>query len=323
MKRFRIFAAVVCTVSAMVASNAQSQTYPSKPVRLVVGYAAGGGTDVIARILASALTPGWGQQILVENKAGASGMLAAEQVVRAAPDGYTLLLGYTPEVSINKLVFSRMAYDPLVDLLPIALVASAPLFLVTGPKYPVGSAKELLARSKDAVPLSYGSPGTGGQQHLAGELFQIQTGIKTLHVPYKGAAPAVNDLLGGQLDMFFSTPPVILSHIRAGKLKPLFVTSAQRDPVMPEVPSAAEVGLPGFEISNWFGLFGPKGMDPALVQKIAADVQTALADKAVAKRLEDQGLGVKFMNPADLKVFIGLEMKKYGEIIELSGMPKQ
>ncbi len=326
MNRLVHLAAGLLTAAITSTAGAQQvagQPYPNKPVKLLVGYAAGGGTDVIARIVAQALTARWGQQVIVENKAGASGMLAAEQTVRSAADGYTLLLAYTPEVSINKYVFKQMSYDPLADLQPVALVADAPLFLVSGPKLPVQSMKELLARGKDAVPLSYGSPGIGGQQHLAGELLQIQGHVKTLHVPYRGAAPAVNDLLGGQLDMFFSSPPVILQHVRAGKLKPLFVTSPNRSALMPDVPSAREVGLPEFDISNWFGVFAPRAVDAAIVQKIEGDVRAVLADPAIIKRLDDQGLTARFMSAADMRGFIQTEMRKYGEIIDKSGMPKQ
>jgi tripartite-type tricarboxylate transporter receptor subunit TctC len=297
--------------------------YPGKPVRLLVGYAAGGGTDVIARIVAQALTTRWGQQVIVENKAGASGMIAAESAARSPADGYTLLLAYTPEVSINKLIFKQMSYDPLNDLQPVALVAQAPLFLVAGPKLPVTSMKELLARGKSAAPLTYGSPGTGGQQHLAGELLQLQAHVRTLHVPYKGAAPAVNDLLGGQIDMFFSSPPVILAHVRAGKLKPLFVTSPQRSALMPEVASAREVGLPEFDISNWFGVFAPKGMDATLLHRIESDLKGVLADPGVVKRLEEQGLSARFMTASELRAFVGTEMNKYAEIIDKSGVAKQ
>lgn len=183
--------------------------------------------------------------------------------------------------------------------------------------------KELLARGKDAVPVAYGSPGIGGQQHLAGELLQLQGNIKTLHVPYRGAAPAVNDMLGGQLDLFFSTPPVILQHVRAGKLTPLFVTSPKRSPLMPDVPSAPEVGLPQFDISNWFGVFAPKGVDAAIVQKVEADLKGVLADPAVVKRFDEQGLTTHFMSAADLRGYVQTEMRKYGEIIDKSGMPKQ
>jgi len=312
-------------ISSILSPSAVSQniTNPHKPIKLLVGYAPGGATDILARILNVPLTTRFGQQVIIENKSGASGMIAADIVAKSAPDGNTLLLGYTPEVAINKLVFKQMTYDPLLDLEPIALIAEAPLFLVVGTKLPIKSAKELLALKKNSTPLTYGSPGTGGQQHLVGELFQIQTGIKTLHIPYRGAAPVLIDLLGGQLDMFFSSPPVILSQIKAGKLTPIFVTSNQRSPILPDVPSATEIGLPRFEVSNWFGLFAPKGVDPILVDKISNDIKAVLVEQLVISKLYDNGLEPRFMNSKELKIFIASEMNKYSEIINKSGIDKQ
>ena len=181
---------------------------------------------------------------MVENKPGASGMLAAEQVVRAKPDGYTLLLGYTPEVSLNKLVFKKMRYDPIADLTPIILTAEAPLVLVAGPKLSVATMQELLAQKNSRQPLTYGSPGTGGQQHLAGEMLARSTGLALTHVPYKGTALAVNDLLGGHIDLFFGTAPPLLPHIRAGKLRPIAVAGNAREKLLPDVPTVVELGHP-------------------------------------------------------------------------------
>ena len=302
---------------------AQNNAYPNKPIKLLVGYAPGGATDILARILSIPLSAKFGQQIIIDNKSGASGMIAADLVAKSSADGYTLLLGYTPEVAINKLIFKQMTYDPLLDLEPIALIAEAPLFLVVGKKLPITSAKELLALPKNSIPLTYGSPGTGGQQHLVGELFQMQTGIKTLHIPYRGAAPVLNDLLSGQLDMFFSSPPVILGQIKAGNLTPIFVTSNQRSQILPEVPSASEIGLPGFEVSNWFGLFAPKGIDPLIAEKMSNDIKAVLTDKLIIKKLYDNGLTPKFMNSKDFKVFIASEMNKYSDIIIKAGIDKQ
>lgn len=322
MKNLQRLTMVLGLAGALLApAHAQTAAYPAKAVTMTVGYAPGGATDVIARIVAQALSARWKQQVVVENKSGAGGMIGAERVVRAPADGHVLLLAYTPEVSINKLIYKQMSYDPGTDLTPIALVSSANLFLVSGPKLPVSSVKELLERKGQNV--TYGSPGTGGQQHLAGEYFQLQTGMPLTHVPYKGAAPAVTDLVGGQIDIFFSTPPVILPHIKSGRLKPLMVTSMQRDPLMPDVPSAKEMGLQDFEIANWFGLYGPKGMDPALVEKISADMAVVLKDPVVLKRLEDSGLSARYLNPQQLGAFMQAEMKKYGDIITRSNVQKQ
>ena len=287
---------------------------------LLVGYAPGGATDIIARTLAANLTSKWGQQVVVENKPGASGMLAAEQVVRATPDGYTLLLGYTPEVSLNKLVFKKMRYDPITDLTPVALAAEAPLVLVAGPKLPVSKMQELLALKNSPQPLTFGSPGTGGQQHLAGELLARSTGLSMTHVPYRGTALAINDLLGGHIDLFFGTTPPLLPHIRAGKLRPIAVAGNAREKLLPDVPTMVELGLPRLQLTNWFGVFAPKAMPDPILEKITADVMQALADPKVVKALEDQGLSVTPMRGAALKNFIDAEMKKYQAIVTETGV---
>lgn len=294
--------------------------YPEKQVTLLVGYAPGGSTDIIARTLAANLTSKWGHQVVVENKSGASGMLAAEQVARANPDGYTLLLGYTPEVSMNKLVFKKMRYDPITDLTPVALAAAAPLVLVAGPKLPISTMQELLALKNSRQPLTYGSPGTGGQQHLAGELLARSTGIAFTHVPYKGTSLAINDLLGGHIDLFFATTPPLLPHIRAGKLRPIAIAGNAREKLLPDVPTVVELGLPGLQLTNWFGVFGPKAMSGPILDKITSDVMQALADPKVVQTLEAQGLSVTPLQGAAFRDFIGAEMKKYQAIVTETGV---
>ena len=319
----KIVAWVVLAVGCCTPFVAVSADFPSKPVTIVVGYAPGGATDVTARILAKSLAKRWKQSVVVENRSGASGMIGAEYVARAANDGYVLLLGYTPEVSINALIYKTMSYDPRTDLSPIALVSSAHLFLVSGPKLPVDSFNALMKNKGRDMPITFGSPGIGGQQHLAGEFLELQTGLQMMHIPYKGASPAVADLLGGQFDVFFSTPPVILPHIRAGRLKPIMVTSNERDPLMPDVPSAREVGLENFEIANWFGFFGPKEMDPAVTEKISADTALVLEESEVRAQLETNGLTATYMNASALKTYLSEEMDKYGGIIARSGIEQQ
>ena len=294
--------------------------YPEKQVTLLVGYAPGGATDIIARTLATNLSSKWGQTVVVENKSGASGMLAAEQVVRAKPDGYTLLLGYTPEVSLNKLVFKKMRYDPIADLTPIVLAAEAPLVLVAGPKLSVGTMQELLAQKNSRQPLTYGSPGTGGQQHLAGEMLARSTGLALTHVPYKGTALAINDLLGGHIDLFFGTAPPLLPHIRAGKLRPIAVAGNAREKLLPDVPTVVELGIPRLQLTNWFGLFAPKGVPEAVLDQITNDVAQALADAKVVKTLEEQGLSIKALRGAAFREFIDSEMKKYQAIVTETGV---
>ena len=294
--------------------------YPERQVTLLVGYAPGGATDIIARTLATNLSSKWGQTVVVENKPGASGMLAAEQVVRAKPDGYTLLLGYTPEVSLNKLVFKKMRYDPIADLTPIILTAEAPLVLVAGPKLSVATMQDLLAQKNSRQPLTYGSPGTGGQQHLAGEMLARSTGLALTHVPYKGTALAVNDLLGGHIDLFFGTAPPLLPHIRAGKLRPIAVAGNAREKLLPDVPTVVELGIPRLQLTNWFGVFAPKGVSEAVLDQITNDVAQALADTKVVKTLEEQGLSIKPLRGAAFRDFIDSEMKKYQAIVTETGV---
>lgn len=319
----RFIACHAVSAVLMLFSSAVMAAYPDKPVKLLVGYAPGGSTDIVARLLATHLTAKWGQSVVVENKPGASGMIAGELAVRASPDGYTLLLGYTPEVSLNKLVFKDMRYDPITDLMPVALAASAPLVLVSGPKLPVGSMRELLAQKAAGRTIAYGSPGIGGQQHLAGEMLGRQSGMPLTHVPYRGTSLAVSDLLGGQIDLFFATTPPLLPHIRAGKLKPLAVAGPTREKLLPNVPTTTELGMPRLQLTNWFGVFAPKALPAALAGKISADVVEALASDGMIKSLEEQGLTPTPLQSAAFRSFIGDEMKKYQTIVSEVGLKAQ
>lgn len=317
--RLFLLSALFAVTALSLGSNVFA-AYPDKPVKLLVGYGPGGATDIIARVLSKYLSDKWGQAVVVENKPGASGMIAANDVVRAAPDGYTLLLGYTPEVSINKLVFSSMRYDPLSDLTPVVLAAEAPLVLAVGAKLPVKSLKELLEKGQGAIPLSYGSPGVGGQQHMAGEMLGGATKMALTHVPYKGTGPAVAALVGGQIDMFFATTPPLLGQIRAGKVTPLAIAGSAREKLLPDVPTFVELGFPAIQLTNWFGVFGPKNISAPVLNKITADVTAALRDPAVVKLLEDQGLTPRPIAGAEFAKFIASEMSKYAPIIKAANI---
>ena len=304
------------TITTLITAPQAVAAYPDKPVKLLVGYGPGGATDIIARVLSKYLSDKWGQAVVVENKPGASGMIAANDVVRANPDGYTLLLGYTPEVSINQLVFTNMRYDPIKDLTPISLAADAPLVLAVGAKLPVKSLKEILDKGKGATPLTYGSPGVGGQQHMAGELLGGATKISLSHIPYKGTGPAVAALVGGQIDLFFATTPPLLGQIRAGKVTPIAVAGSQREKLLPDVPTFVELGYPSIQLTNWFGVFGPKNLPAPVLNKITTDVTAALKDPAVVKQLEDQGLTPRPISGAAFSKLIASEMSKYAPIIK-------
>lgn len=314
--RRRLHGAIAATLAALALPAFAA--YPDKPVKFLVGYAPGGSTDIVARALGAYLGSKWGQQVVVENKPGASGMIAAEQVVRAQPDGYTLLLAYTPEVSINKLVFKNMRYDPVADLTPVALAAEAPLVLAAGPKLKAANFAELMTHK--SVQLTYGSPGTGGQQHMAGDMLGRLTGLQMVHVPYRGTGPAVADLVGGQIDIFFATTPPLLPHIQAGKLKPLAVAGARREKLLPDVPTTVELGHPKLQLTNWFGLFAPRGMPAPVLDQLSQDVQHALKDPKLVKQLEDQGLTVNPLAGPAFANFIDAEMKKYAEIVRQTGI---
>ena len=304
------------TITTLITAPQAVAAYPDKPVKLLVGYGPGGATDIIARVLSKYLSDKWGQAVVVENKPGASGMIAANDVVRANPDGYTLLLGYTPEVSINQLVFTNMRYDPIKDLTPISLAADAPLVLAVGAKLPVKSLKEILDKGKGATPLTYGSPGVGGQQHMAGELLGGATKISLSHIPYKGTGPAVAALVGGQIDLFFATTPPLLGQIRAGKVTPIAVAGSQREKLLPDVPTFVELGYPSIQLTNWFGVFGPRNLPAPVLNKITTDVTAALTNPAVVKQLEDQGLTPRPISGAEFVKFIASEMSKYAPIIK-------
>lgn len=320
---YRYIAAAALLLGLSCTPPASRAAFPDRPVKLLVGYAPGGSTDIVARLLAKFLTTKWHQSVVVENRAGASGMIAAEQVVHAAPDGYTLLLGYTPEVSINKLVFKHMHYDPIKDLSALALVASAPLVLVSGPKLHARNLKELLAYKASARQISFGSPGVGGQQHMAGEMLAHLTGMHLMHVPYRGTSLAVNDLLGGQIDLFFATTPPLLQHIRAGKLWPILVAGPKREKLLPNVPTSIELGLPQLQLSNWFGVFGPKALPAAVAARVSNDVMAAFKDSAFVESLETQGLTPTPLHGRAFEQFIDAEMKKYGRIVQETGIAVQ
>lgn len=303
-------------MAALTSNAAFSQAFPNKPVRIVVAYPPGGATDITARVLAKALNIRWGQPVIVENRPGASGMIGAEAVVRSAPDGYTLLVGYTPEVGLNKLIFRNMSYDPDRDLLPITLLTSSPLVLAVHPSVAVKSVGDLiaLAKSKPGA-VNYASPGIGGQQHLAGEYLALATGTKFTHVPYKGTGPAMTDLLGGQVQMMFASIAPLLPHLRAGKLVAVGIADARRSPLLPDVATFSESGIARFEFVNWFGLLAPAGTPSILVEQLNRDVVAAMRQEDTKQVLEAQGLDVRTGTPKEFADFIREEMAKYGRIV--------
>ena len=297
-----------------------AQTFPTKPSRLVVPFPPGGPLDVIGRLIAQQLGERWGQNVVVENKPGAGGNIGADFVAKATPDGYTVVMGALSTHAVNPSLYSKMPYDAQKDFAPITRVAITPNVLVVNPALPVNSVKELIAYAK-AHPgkLSFGSGSTGSAGHLAGELLKVDAGIDMVHVPYKGAAPAMQALLAGDTQLMFDNLANAMAQVKAGKLRALAVTTAERSKLAPELPTMAEAGVAGFDISTWFGLFAPAGTPPEIVGKWNSDVVRILDSPEMRERLIAQGAEAAPDSPADFARFVAGELTKYARIVKASG----
>ncbi|MEJ7932326.1 tripartite tricarboxylate transporter substrate binding protein [Ramlibacter sp. AN1015] len=318
-KFLRIGATALAVSGALFAAApvlAQAPAFPTQPVKIVVPFPPGGTTDILARQLATELQGRWGQPVVVENRPGASGTIFSEQLARMPADGTTLMLTATHHV-INPALYKSIKYDTRKDFTPIALVASVPNVLVVHPSFPAKTTKEFIAHAKaNPGKVSFGSTGTGGANHLSGELFKSMAGIDMVHIPYKGAAPALNDLLGGQIPVMFDSIPGVLQHIQSGKLRPVGVTSAKRSQALPDVPTIDESGLKGFEATAWFGLYAPGGMQPQLREKIAGDVVQALQSPAIRSQYAKLGAESGSMNQAEFAKFVDSELNKWAKVID-------
>jgi tripartite-type tricarboxylate transporter receptor subunit TctC len=309
--RIVVAAAAMAAVVA-AAPCATAQDYPAKPVRLVVAYPPGGAVDFVARLLAEKLTASLGQTVIVENKAGAGGLVGSEQVVKAAPDGYTLLLGTVSSHAIAPSVYRKMPYDPVADFAPVSLVALTPYIITVNPDVPARTLAELIALAKSKPDaLNFGSSGNGTTPHLAGELFNTMAGTKIHHVPYKGSAPMVTDLLGGQVQVAFDN--TVIPNIRAGKLRGLAVTGPARLAAVPDIPTAAEAGLPGYEAVGWMGLYAPKGTPAPIVARLATDTAKAMAAPDVREKLNGMGFQAKTDSPAAFDAYLRSETAKWAK----------
>ena len=301
--------------------NAVAQSYPAKPIRLVVPYPPGGPLDIMARAIGQKLTEAWGQAVVVDNRAGAGGNIGADLVAKSPADGYTLLMGAVATHAINPTLYAKIPYDPVKDFSPVALVAQVPNILVVTPSIAAKTVKELidLARAKPGS-LNFGSGSTGSTGHLAGELFNTMAGVKMVHIPYKGGAPAMADLLGGQVQLMFDNLANALPNVKAGKLRALAVTTLARSRAMPELPTIAESGLPGFDLTTWFGVMAPAGTAPEIVAKLNAEIVLALNAKDMHERLEKMGAEVPANNtPEHFAAFIRAEATKYAKVVKDSG----
>ena len=312
--------ALAISVSFAMACTAQAQPYPGKPIRIIVAQTAGGISDLMARMVAQRFTESFKQSTVVENRAGAAGNIGTEMAVKAAPDGYTLLLSSAGPIVINPGLYPKLTYDPLRDLAPIAFIASSPLVLVVHPSVPARNVKELIALAKSPrTRLSYGSGGNGSPPHLTAEFFKAMTGAPMTHVPFKGSAPSVIALVGGQVDLSFSTVAVTLPQMKAGRIRALAVTSPQRNVLMPDLPTMMEAALPGFESQQWFALFGQTALAKDAVAKLNAEVTRWLAAPEVRNRLAVEGAEPNAMTLEQFSVFLRTDAARWARVIKASG----
>ena len=322
MARYKsILVALAMCAGLTMSTQTRAQAYPAKPARLLVGFAPGGGTDIIARVLAQKLSISLGQQFVVENKAGATGMIAAKQVATAPADGYTLLMGHVNSQAIAPALMDKPLYDTVKDFAPVTYIGYVPNVLVVNSALPVKSVAELIALAK-ARPkgLSFASPGVGSTNHLAGEMLKLDSGAPLVHVPYKGSGPAIVDLLGGQVDMNFDAMSSVAQYLKANRMRALAVTTPQRDPDLPEVPTMAELGFKTFAITNWYGIVAPAGTPAPIVEKLHAELAKIVQLPDVARQLAELGVRREPMSPEQFAQFIRGEDAKYREIARRTGV---
>jgi len=297
-----------------------ADSYPSKPVHLILPFPPGGGTDILGRLIGEQLTVRLGQPVVQENRGGAGGNLGAEAVARAAPDGYTLLLA-APTLAISPTLYPKLAYDPLKDLAPIALVATVPNVMVTHPSVPARTLQEFIALAKRRPgELNFGSGGAGTSNHLGGELFNMVAGVKLVHVPYKGVNLAMQDVLAGNVQLVFIGIPAAAPHIRAGKLRALAVVAPQRSSALPDVPTAAEAGLPGFEVTTWYGVLAPAGTPRAIVERLNTELGRIMLAPELQPRLADMATEPRSGTPEAFAAYLREETAKWGKVIRDAGL---
>lgn len=317
-KRGLLGTGVACALAA-ASAGVQAQAYPTKPIRMIVGFAPGGGTDTTARAISAKLGELVGQQVIIDNRAGAAGNIATELVAKANPDGYTLLLGTIAALAINPSLYrSKLPFDPVKDFAPVIQVVDSTNILSVHPSVPANTVKEIIALAKSRT-LNYGSSGVGGTGHLAGELFDTMAGVKMTHVPYKGGGPAMIDLVGGQVQLVYATAASAVPQIKAGKIKGIAVTTIKRSALMPSIPTIAESGLPGFDANNWYGLLLPAQTPRAIVMRLNAEVTKVLAMPDVKDFLFNQGLDPAPGTPEQFGTYIKSEIAKWAKVVKDSG----
>ena len=316
--RFTIGIAAALAVLFATLAGAQ---YPQKTIRVVVGFPPGGGTDVVARIIGAKLGELWGQTVVVDNRAGATGTIGADIVAKSPPDGYTLIMGHVNSHGIAPNLFKKLPYDAQRDFAMVAYVGYVPNVLVVHPSIPAKNVKELIAIAKSRPgQLNYASSGIGSTQHLAGEMFKLSTGVNIVHIPYKGSGPAVVDLLAGHVVMNFDTMPPVLSHIRAGKMRALALTTPKRSPTLPDVPTMMESGLTGFSMTNWYGVMAPGKTPREVVTKLNAEINKIVMIPDQKTKLEEVGTQLDPMSPEQFAKFLESEIAKYAKLIKAANV---
>jgi len=319
MKRFVCLAAGLVLVGVCQAGLAQ--TYPAKPIRIVVPFPPGGIADLFARVIGQKFGEAWGQPGVVENRPGAGGNIGAEIVAKSPPDGYTLVTGSIGTHAVNVSLFSKLAYDPIRDFAPVALIMEAEGLLVVHPSLPAKSVKELIALAKSRPgQIAYASAGHGTAAHLSGELFKSMAKVNLVHVPYKGNVPALTDLIAGQTSLLFATMPTALPHVQSGRLRALAVTSSSRSPAAPELPTIAEAALPGYSVTNWIGFFAPAGTPRDIVVKLNAEVVRIMQAPDIQKRLATEGAKFSPWTPEQFGGFVKTEQTKWAKVVKEAGI---
>jgi tripartite-type tricarboxylate transporter receptor subunit TctC len=320
MSKVSLVAACYASVFALPATDVVAQNYPAKPIRMIVAYPPGGGTDIVGRMMAQKLSENFGQTVVIDNRGGAAGNIGSEIAAHSAPDGYTILMGNVAPNAINVSLYAKLGYDPVRDFEPVSLVASTPNILVVHPTLAVKSVADLvaLAKAKPAY-LNYPSAGLGSSSHLAGELFDTLAAVRMVHIPYKGGGPALTDLLGGQVQLMFATMPAAMPHVRSGKLRAVAVTSLRRSQAMPELPTIGET-LKGYDASTWYGVLAPAKTPRAIVAALHAEIARVLGIAETRDRLLAQGFEPVGGTPGEFGAYIKAEIAKWGRVIKAAGI---
>jgi len=313
-------AALAVALAAAMSTTAWADTWPSKPIRLIVPFPAGGGTDIIARELAHQITLSTHWNFIVDNRAGSGGNIGIDQAAKSAPDGYTFVIGQTSNLAINPTLYSKLPYDPVKDLAPVALVGSSPLALVAAAGSPFKTLSDVVKQAKAAPgSINFATSGSGTVSHLATELFQKEAGIKLTHIPYKGASQGAMDVIGGSVQLYISSVPTLIGHIRSGKLRALAVTSGKRVADLPEVPTIAESGYKGFEAVTWFGILAPAQVPVDVIAKLNAEIRKAVQSPELQKKMHDQGVDLASGTPGQFGELIKSDIVRWGKVVKDSG----